>query len=116
MDSTPLAVCHNRHIYQHRVFVTIAQRGKSSVGWFFGFKLHLIVNDRGELRACRVSVANFMSNILCALIAYDHQPQKLSLTFLPIPSSLLLSKTGVFLLMPSPSDHIALRHWSKPAY
>jgi hypothetical protein len=51
IDSTPLKVCHNRRIYQHRVFKGYAERGKSSTGWFYGFKLHLIINDRGELCA-----------------------------------------------------------------
>lgn len=48
-DSTALAVCHNRRIKQHRVFAGIAQRGKTSVDWFFGFKLHLLINEHGEL-------------------------------------------------------------------
>jgi hypothetical protein len=58
IDSTPIAVCHNRRIAQHRVFADIAQRGKNSVGWFYGFKLHLVVNDRGELLACRMTTGN----------------------------------------------------------
>ena len=49
IDSTPLAVCHNRRIYRHKVFDGLVGRGKSSMGWFYGFKLHLIVNDQGEL-------------------------------------------------------------------
>ncbi len=49
MDSTSLKVCHNRRIKQHKVFKNLAARGKTSVDWFFGFKLHLVVNDRGEL-------------------------------------------------------------------
>ena len=49
IDSTPLPVCHNRRIKRHKVFADIAARGKSSMGWFYGFKLHLIVNDQGEL-------------------------------------------------------------------
>ena len=49
MDSTSLKVCHNRRISQHKVFNNLAARGKTSVDWFFGFKLHLVVNDRGEL-------------------------------------------------------------------
>ena len=44
VDSTPLVVCHNRRIHQHKVFDGWAKRGKSSTGWFFGFKLHLVVN------------------------------------------------------------------------
>lgn len=49
MDSTCIKVCHNRRIGQHKVFEDLAARGKTSVDWFFGFKLHLVVNDRGEL-------------------------------------------------------------------
>jgi hypothetical protein len=52
IDSTALAVCHNARIHQHRVFRVDARRGKTSLGWFYGFKLHLAVNDRGELLAC----------------------------------------------------------------
>jgi hypothetical protein len=49
IDSTPLAVCDPHRIHQHRLFDGLAQRGKSSTGWFFGFKLHVVFNDRGEL-------------------------------------------------------------------
>jgi hypothetical protein len=58
MDSTCLKVCHNRRINQHRVFKNLAARGKTSVDWFFGFKLHLVVNDRGELLNCQVTPGN----------------------------------------------------------
>src|SRR5574344_1225850 len=49
VDSTPLRVCRNQRIHIHKVFKGIAQRGKCSLGWFFGFKLHLICNEKGEL-------------------------------------------------------------------
>ena len=49
VDSTPLRVCRNQRIRMHRVFKGIAARGKCSKGWFFGFKLHLICNEKGEL-------------------------------------------------------------------
>jgi hypothetical protein len=58
MDSTCLKVCHNRRIGQHRVFKNLAARGKTSVDWFFGFKLHLVINDRGELLNCQVTPGN----------------------------------------------------------
>jgi hypothetical protein len=49
IDSTAIAVCHPARIQQRRVFRVDAHRGKTLVGWFYGFKLHLVVNDRGEL-------------------------------------------------------------------
>ena len=58
IDSLPIAVCHNRRIPSHKVFTQVAARGKSSVDWFYGFKLHLIVNDRGELLAFHLTPGN----------------------------------------------------------
>ncbi len=58
VDSTCLAVCHNRRIQQHRVFRGLAARGKTSVDWFFGFKLHLLFNDRGELLSFTLTPGN----------------------------------------------------------
>lgn len=49
VDSTPLWVCKNQRINIHKTFKGIAQKGKCSIGWFFGFKLHLICNEREEL-------------------------------------------------------------------
>ena len=48
VDSTPLRVCKHPRILIHKTFKGIAERGKCSMGWFFGFKLHLIINDRGR--------------------------------------------------------------------
>jgi hypothetical protein len=58
IDSTSLEVCDPKRINQHRVFATDARRGKTSMGWFFGFKLHLAVNDRGDLLACCLTAGN----------------------------------------------------------
>lgn len=58
MDSTSLRVCHNKRIRQHKVFQNLAARGKTSVDWFFGFKLHLVVNDKGELLNFQVTPGN----------------------------------------------------------
>jgi transposase len=49
IDSTSVDVCLNQRIGSHKVFQDLAARGKTSTGWFFGFKLHLVINDRGEL-------------------------------------------------------------------
>ena len=48
IDSTSLKVCTNLRIPHHRTFAGLAGRSKSSTGWFYGFKLHFVVNDRGE--------------------------------------------------------------------
>jgi len=58
IDSTALAVCKNPRISSHRVFRGIAKRGKTSTGWFYGFKLHLVVNDQGELLAFCLTAGN----------------------------------------------------------
>ena len=58
IDSTPLSVCHNKRIFSHKVFDGIAQRGKNSTGWFAGFKLHLLINDKGELLAFTLTPGN----------------------------------------------------------
>ena len=55
IDSTALAVCQNRRISTHKVFDGWATRGKTSMDWFYGFKLHLIVNDEGELLAFQLT-------------------------------------------------------------
>lgn len=58
VDSTPLAVCHNKRIERNRVFAGLAARGCTSMGWFFGFKLHLIINDKGDLLAVYLTPGN----------------------------------------------------------
>jgi Transposase DDE domain len=58
VDSTALRVCHNRRITRHKVFSGKATRGHSSTGWFYGFKLHLVVNDRGDILAFALTPAN----------------------------------------------------------
>lgn len=58
VDSTTLDVCDNHRISQHKVFKGIAQRGKSSTGWFYGFKLHLSINEQGEILGFCLTAGN----------------------------------------------------------
>lgn len=58
IDSTKLAVCHNRRIPRHQVFSGYATRGKGSLGWFFGFKLHLVINHLGGIVDFKLTQAN----------------------------------------------------------
>ncbi len=58
IDSTAVSVCDTHRIHNHKVFAEFAQRGKGSMGWFYGFKLHLVINDCGELLACQITPAS----------------------------------------------------------
>jgi hypothetical protein len=58
IDSTPIIVCHNKRIFDHKLFDGLAKRGKSTMGWFFGFKLHIIINQMGELLAFKLTPGN----------------------------------------------------------
>lgn len=61
IDSTKIAVCHAKRISSNRVFQEIAHIGKSSMGWFFGFKLHWVINDQGELLGVMLTPAMSMT-------------------------------------------------------
>lgn len=58
VDSTHLKACDNRRIHSHKVFKDVAERGKTSIGWFYGFKLHLIINDKGEILSFYLTKGN----------------------------------------------------------
>ena len=58
IDSTSIAICHNKRIQRNKVFRDVAKRGKTTAGWFYGFKLHLIINDKGEILAFQLTPGN----------------------------------------------------------
>ncbi len=58
IDSTPLRVCNNKRIKRNKTFKGIASVGKSTMGWFYGFKLHIIVNDLGDVLEFQITQAN----------------------------------------------------------
>jgi len=58
IDSTSLRVCKNKRIFNHKVFEGIATRGKSTMGYFYGFKLHIIINEFGEIIDFQITQAN----------------------------------------------------------
>jgi transposase len=57
-DSTSLKVCHNKRISRHKTFDGLATRGKSTMGWFYGLKLHLILNHQGDIMAVKITPGN----------------------------------------------------------
>ena len=58
IDSTPHAVCHNRREASHKVFKGLAAKGKTSTGFFFGFKLHMLINIQGEIVRLMITPGN----------------------------------------------------------
>jgi hypothetical protein len=62
IDSFSLKVSHPRRIYSHKVFRGLAARGKTSVGWFFGFKLHMVINVYGEVIDFLITPGNIADN------------------------------------------------------
>jgi hypothetical protein len=58
IDSTGIKVCHNNRARSHKVFAELAEWGKNSMGFYFGFKLHLVINDFGEILNFQVTPAN----------------------------------------------------------
>jgi len=58
IDSTLIRVCNNKRIKRNKVFKGIASTGKSTMGYFHGFKLHLVVNDKGELLSLMITQAH----------------------------------------------------------
>lgn len=58
VDSTKIQVCHNKRIPRNKVFAGCAKRGKTTAVWFYGFKLHLIINELGEILAFQVTPGN----------------------------------------------------------
>ncbi len=58
VDSTLIRVCHNKRIFNHKVFEGMSERGYSSIIWFFGFKLHLITNNLGQIMSLQITKGN----------------------------------------------------------
>jgi hypothetical protein len=58
IDSTKMQVCHNKRIKRNKVFSGLAARGKTFTGWFYGFKMHLIINEIGEILAFQLTSGN----------------------------------------------------------
>jgi hypothetical protein len=58
MDTTAIKICHNKRRYRNKTFAGLAKQGKSSMGFFYGFKLHLVINQKGEFIALKVTKGN----------------------------------------------------------
>ena len=58
IDSTPLVSCHIKRMHMHKTMQGWAQKGKCTMGWFYGFKLHLVINDKGEIIQWQLTPGN----------------------------------------------------------
>jgi hypothetical protein len=58
IDSTAVKACHNKRRYSNRIFLGLAKSSKSSMGYFYGFKLHLVINNKGEIMALKMTRGN----------------------------------------------------------
>jgi hypothetical protein len=66
---TSIKICHNIRTPRHKTFDGIVQRGKGTMGWFYGFKIHLVVNYNGEIVAAKVTIGNVHDTQLVAELA-----------------------------------------------
>jgi hypothetical protein len=62
IDSKKLQVCHLRREKSNKVFKDIARKGKTSTGWFFGLKIHLVINNLGEIVSFDLTTGNVADN------------------------------------------------------
>lgn len=62
IDSFSLEVCHIKRATSNKTFKDLATKGKTSTGWFFGFKVHIIINHVGEILACTITLGNVADN------------------------------------------------------
>jgi len=62
IDSFSLSVSHQRRIRSHKTFKGLAARGKTSVGWFYGFKVHIIINELGQILNFMITPGNIVDN------------------------------------------------------
>ena len=69
IDATSIAVCHNKRIKRNRVFREFAKRGKTTAGWFYGFKLHLIINDKVEILSFLLTPGNIADVAVADLLS-----------------------------------------------
>ncbi len=72
VDSTKIAVCENSRIPQHKQFRDLAPRGFTSTGWFYGFKLHLMICERGELLSCLSHREIRMIGVRCRFLPKEY--------------------------------------------
>ncbi|MFK8039900.1 MAG: transposase [Rickettsiaceae bacterium] len=70
IDSSKLQICHNKRTSNNRVLARIAKVGKSSYGWFMGFKLHMIINNKGEIMTVKITKGNRSDILPVANLAF----------------------------------------------
>jgi len=67
IDSFPLRVSHEKRTYSHKTFRGLAAKGKTSTGWFYGFKLHVVINTKGQIIDFQITPGNIADNNACII-------------------------------------------------
>jgi hypothetical protein len=62
IDSFPLPVSHIKRASSHKTFANLARKGKTSTGWFYGFKIHVVINEKGEVLDFLITAGNIADN------------------------------------------------------
>jgi len=77
IDPTSIKVCHNLRIPRHKVFDNVAQRRKGTMGWFYGFKFHIIINHLGDIVAAKLTTGNTDDGITLVTTQKKNMKRKL---------------------------------------
>lgn len=62
IDSFKLEACNIKRSSSHKTLQSIAKKGKTSMGWFYGMKVHIVINHLGEIIAFYISSGNVADN------------------------------------------------------
>jgi len=62
IDSFKLESCHIKRESAHKTMKAFAKKGKTSMGWFYGMKVHISINHKGEITCFYISPGNVADN------------------------------------------------------
>ena len=78
VDGSKLKVCEITRSLSHKVAKDYATKSKTHTGWFYGFRLHIIVNEWMEILGCKIAsgskderkvLASMWDNIIGMIVA-----------------------------------------------
>jgi transposase len=70
-DASALPVCKIKREFTHKVAKGLASKSKGTMGWYYGFKLHLVVDKDGLILAWRITTATVDDRKVLALVWHE---------------------------------------------